>query len=102
MFLWRLNRYSLVPWRHAFLILHGIAEPFSLDAELAESIQGHQSAMRIERHDVSKDAAEGEGLSRFAQSVNERIVPCGALSDITQNTIQFSIGLFEPFEHRLR
>ena len=66
MFSWRLNWYLLVPWRYAFLILHGIAEPFSLDAELAESIQGHQSAVRIERHDMGEDAAEGEGLSRFA------------------------------------
>src|SRR5262249_40082127 len=38
--------YRFVPGSDAFLILHGIAETFSLDAELAERVQGHQSAMR--------------------------------------------------------
>jgi hypothetical protein len=32
---WRFERYRLVPGCHTFLILHGIAEPFGLDAELA-------------------------------------------------------------------
>jgi len=48
---------------HTFLILHGIAETFGLDAELAKSVQGHQSAMRVESHDMGEDAAEREGTS---------------------------------------
>ena len=32
---WRFERYPLVPGCHTFLILHGIAETFGLDAELA-------------------------------------------------------------------
>jgi len=35
----------------------------------------HQSAMRVECHDMSEDAAKCEGLSRFAQSIDERIIP---------------------------
>src|SRR5882724_11116282 len=87
---------------HTFLILHGIAETFGLDAELAKSVQGHQSAMRVECHDMGEDAAEREGLSGFAQSVDERIIPGGAVPDVTENTMQFGIGLFEPLQHRLR
>src|SRR5882757_3620816 len=99
---WRLERYLLVPGCHTFLILHGIAETFGLHAELAKSVQGHQSAMRVECHDMGEDAAEREGLSRFAQSVDKRIVPGGAVSDVPENTMQFSIGLFESLQHRLR
>jgi hypothetical protein len=32
---WRFEGYALVPGCHTFLILHGIAETFGLDAELA-------------------------------------------------------------------
>jgi hypothetical protein len=32
---WQFESYPLVPGCHAFLILHGIAETFGLDAELA-------------------------------------------------------------------
>ena len=32
---WRFESYPLVPGCHTFLILHGIAETFGLDAELA-------------------------------------------------------------------
>jgi hypothetical protein len=32
---WRFESYPLVPGSHTFLILHGIAETFGLDAELA-------------------------------------------------------------------
>jgi hypothetical protein len=32
---WSFESYLLVPGRHAFLVLHGIAEAFGLDAELA-------------------------------------------------------------------
>ena len=32
---WHFESYSLVPGCHTFLILHGIAETFGLDAELA-------------------------------------------------------------------
>src|SRR6266436_869313 len=99
---WRFERYQLVPGCHTFLILHGIAETFGLDAELAKSVQGYQSAMRVECHDMGEDAAEREGLSRFAQSVDERIIPGGAVPDVTENTMQFGIGLFEPLQHRLR
>jgi hypothetical protein len=49
--------------------------------------------MRVECHDMGEDAAEREGLSRFAQSVDERIIPGGAVSDVTENTMQFRIGL---------
>src|SRR6266481_5245367 len=90
---WRFERYQLVPGCHTFLILHGIAETFGLDAELA---------MSVECHDMGEDAAEREGLSRFAQSVDERIIPGGAVPDVTENTMQFGIGLFEPLQHRLR
>src|SRR5438094_9372434 len=31
--------------------------------------------MRVECHDMGEDAAEREGLSRFAQSVDERVIP---------------------------
>jgi hypothetical protein len=58
--------------------------------------------MRVECHDMGEDAAEREGLSRFAQGVDERIIPGGAVSDVTENTTQFSIGPFEPVQHRLR
>jgi len=58
--------------------------------------------MRVECHDMGEDAAEREGLSRLAQSVDERIIPCGAVSDVPENTMQFSIGLVEPLQHRLR
>jgi len=51
---------------------------------------------------MSEDAAEREGLSRFAQSVDERIIPGGAVSDVIQDTMQSSIGLFEPLQHRLQ
>jgi hypothetical protein len=47
--------------------------------------------MRVECHDMGEDAAEREGLRRFAQSVDERIIPGGAVSDVTENTMQFSI-----------
>jgi hypothetical protein len=80
---WRFERYLRVPGCHTFLILHGIAETFGLDAELAKSVQGHQSAMRVECHDMGEDAAEREGLSGFAQSVDERIIPGGAVPDVT-------------------
>src|SRR6266404_3751632 len=99
---WRFESYRLIPGCHTFLILHGIAETFGLDAELAKSVQGHQSAMRVECHDMGEDAAEREGLSGFAQSVDERIIPGGAVPDVTENTMQFGIGLFEPLQHRLR
>jgi hypothetical protein len=39
--------YLLIPGSHTFLILDGIPETFGLDAELAYSVRGHQSAMRI-------------------------------------------------------
>src|SRR5216684_455938 len=58
--------------------------------------------MRVECHDMGEDAAEREGLGRFAQSVDERIIPGGAVSDLAENTMQFSIGLFEPLQQRLR
>ena len=99
---WRFERYLLVPGCHTFLILHGIAETFGLDAELAKSVQGHQSAMCVECHDMGEDAAVREGLRRFAQSVDESIIPGGAVPNVTENTMQFGIGLFEPLQHRLR
>src|SRR5438105_4658077 len=83
-FSWPFGSYLLVPGCHTFLILHGIAETCGLDAELAKSVQGHQPAMRVECHDMGEDAAEREGLSRFAQSVDERIIPGGAVSDVTE------------------
>src|SRR5436190_4649088 len=86
---WCLERYLLVPGCHTFLILHRIAETFGLDAELAKSVQGHQSAMRVECHDMGEDAAEREGLRRFAQSGDERIIPRGAVSDIDFLFTQF-------------
>src|ERR1700757_4918484 len=43
---WRFYSYLPVPRGHTLLIFHGIAETFGLDAELAESVQSHQSAMR--------------------------------------------------------
>src|SRR5450755_4706022 len=58
--------------------------------------------MRVECHDMGEDAAVREGLCRFAQSVDERIIPAGAVSDVTENTMQFSIRLFEPLQQRLR
>jgi hypothetical protein len=73
-----------------------------LDAQLAKSVQGHQSAMSVECHDMGEDAAERESLSGFAQSVDKRIIPGGAIPDVTENTMQFGIGLFEPLQHRLR
>src|SRR5262249_49943268 len=98
----RFERYPLVPGRHTFLILHGIAKTFGLDAELAQSVQGHQSAMRVECHDMGEDAAEREGFSRFAQRVDERIIPGGALANVAENAMQFGIGHFESLQHRLR
>src|SRR5437667_8404638 len=47
--------------------------------------------MRVECHDMGEDAAEREGLSGFAQSVDERIIPGGAVPDVTENTMQFGI-----------
>src|SRR3984957_6196971 len=99
---WHFESYPLVPGCHTFLILHGITETFGLDAELAQSVQGHQSAMRVECHNMEEDPAVREGLRRFAQSVDERIIPAGAVSDVTENTLQFSIRLFEPLQQRLR
>src|SRR6266850_317233 len=58
--------------------------------------------MRVECHDMGEDAAEREGLSRLAQSVDERIIPCGVVSDATENTMKFRIGLVESLQHRLR
>src|SRR5712692_6135648 len=58
--------------------------------------------MRVECHDMGEDAAEREGLSGFAQSVDERIIPGGAVPDVTENTMQFGIGLVEPLQHRFR
>src|SRR6202007_2451378 len=58
--------------------------------------------MRVECHDMGEGAAEGEGLSRLAQSVDEGIFPGAAVSDVTENAIQFGIGLFEPLQHGLR
>src|SRR5579872_3826960 len=55
---WSLNRYLLIPWRHAFIIFHRIAETFSLNAKLAQSVKGHQSPMCVEGHDVGEDATE--------------------------------------------
>src|SRR5438445_3018520 len=52
--------------------------------------------MRVECHNMGEDAAEREGLSRFAQSIDERIIPGGTVSDVTENTMQFSIGFFQP------
>src|SRR5215475_9609001 len=56
--------------------------------------------MRVERHDMGEDAAEREGLGRIAKRVDKRVIPCGAISDFPQNTMQFRISFFEPFEHR--
>src|ERR1700685_3623358 len=98
----RFEMYVLIPGRHAFLILHGIAETFGLDAELAQSVQGHQPAVRVEGHDMGEDAPEREGFSRLAQSVDERVIPGGAASDITENTVQLGVGLVEPLQHGLR
>ncbi len=58
--------------------------------------------MRVECHDMGEDAAVREGLRRFAQSVDEGIIPAGAVSDVTDNPMQFSIRLFEPLQQRLR
>jgi hypothetical protein len=58
--------------------------------------------MRVEGHDMGEDAAERESLRRFAQSVDERIIPPGAVADVTENTMQFSIRRFEPLQQRLR
>jgi len=58
--------------------------------------------MRVECHDMGEYAAERKGLSWFAQRVDERIVSGGAVPDITENTMQFGISLFEPLQHRLR
>src|SRR5579862_1653283 len=98
----RFERYLLVPGRHTFLELHRIAETFGLNTELPKSVQGHQSAMRVEGDDMGEDAAEREGLSGFAQSVDERIIPGGAVSDVAENAMQFGIGLCEPLQQRLR
>ena len=84
---WRFDSYLLVPGCDAFLILHGIAEPFGLDTELAKSVQSHQPAMRVECHDMGEDAAEGEGLSRLAQGVDESIVPGGMVADVAENPV---------------
>ena len=92
----------LGPGCDALLVLHGIAEAFGLDAELSKSVQGHQPAMRVECHDMGEDAAVCEGLRRFAQGVDESIVPTGAVSDVPENAMQFDICLFEPLHHRLR
>src|SRR3984885_7365660 len=99
---WRFERYLLVPGCHTFLILHGIAETLGLDAELAKSVQGHQSAIRVESHDMGEHAAEREGLGGFAQSVDERIIPGRAVGDGTENTMQSGIGLFGPLQTRFR
>src|SRR3984885_3177133 len=99
---WRFQRYLLVPGCHTFLILHGIAETLGLDAELAKSVQGHQSAIRVESHDMGEHAAEREGLGGFAQSVDERIIPGRAVADGTENTMQSGIGLFGPLQTRFR
>src|SRR5215472_15508590 len=89
-----------VPRGHTFLIFHGIAETFGLDTELAQSVQGHQPAMRVECHDMGEDAAEREGLGRLAERVDKSVIPRGAVPDLPQDTMQFSIGLFEPLHHR--
>src|SRR5579864_5440969 len=96
---WRFYSYLPVPRGHTLLIFHRIAETFGLNAELAQSIQGHQPAMRVECHDMCEDTAEREGLGRLAERVDKRVIPCGAVSDVAQNTMQFSIGLFEPLQH---
>src|SRR6202163_3500482 len=64
--------------------------------------KANHSAMRVECHDMGEDAAVREGLRRFAQSVDERIIPAGAVSDVTENPTQFSISLFEPLQQGLR
>ena len=33
---------------------------------------------------------------------DEGVIPCGAVSDVTQNAMQFGIGLFKPLQHGLR
>ncbi len=49
---------------------------------------------------MGEDTAEREGLSWFAERVDKSIIPSRAGSDVPQNTMQFSIGLFEPLQHR--
>ena len=56
--------------------------------------------MRVECHDMGEDTAEREGLGRLAERVDKSVIPCGAISNVPQNTMQFSIGLFEPLQHR--
>src|SRR5215831_14774370 len=84
---WRFKSYLAAPRGHAFLIFHRIAETFGLDAELAQSVQGHQPAMRVESHDMGEDAAEREGLGRLAERVDKGVIPGGAVSDVRQNTM---------------
>ena len=55
--------------------------------------------MRIERHDMGEDTAEREGLGWLAERVDKSVIPRGAISDLTQNTMQFSVGLFKPLQH---
>src|SRR5215469_4919358 len=56
--------------------------------------------MRVECHDMGEDTAEREGLGWLAERVDKSVIPCGAIPDVPQNSMQFSIGSFEPLQHR--
>src|SRR4051794_14141990 len=67
----------LLPRRYALLVLHRIAETFGLYAQLSERIERHQSAMRIERHNVSENTSKCESFGWLTEGVDERVIPCG-------------------------
>src|SRR5215831_794398 len=56
--------------------------------------------MGVKGHDMGEDTAEGEGLRWFAESVDERVIPGGAVSNVTQDTMQIGVRLFQPLQHR--
>jgi len=75
------------------LKFHGAAKAFDVHAEPAEGVEGGEAAVRVEGDDVSEGAAEGEFLGRFAEGVNEGIVPRAAVADVVRDGLELGVGL---------
>lgn len=86
------------PWRHLLFVFDRVAETFDIYSQPAQCIQRHQPPVRVERDDVSKHSAEGEGLWWLTESIHERVVPSIPVSYIAENTVEFSIRSLQAFQ----
>jgi hypothetical protein len=67
--------------------------------QASKCFHGEHAPVSIERHHVNEHAARGEGLRRFAQRIDRRVVPRTSIAHLRKHAIELGVRYLEACQH---